>query len=479
MNLYVDSSVLLRVILGERGRLRQWVRMRSAIASELIRVECLRTVDRARIRLGLGDAVVAMHREHLFEAIGAFSIVPLDSTVLDRASAPFPTLIGTLDAIHLASALTAREVVPDLTFATHDEELGLAARSVGFRVLGIGSIGSTQTRPRRADAGRSLVIVNPYGSRVRDPARRAALVKDVAAALERRDGEPLRGSSRRRRRVTRDRPSRPRVAEGVAAVVGIGGDGTLREIAASLAGTGIPLGIVPGGTGNLLAGILGIPPAPARSRRARWSTPSPARSTSARSRSGWPDGPDGGRRTGRRPRPAPRSRSAAAPASMPASWPRPRRTSSDASGGAPISPRRCGSRSTSRPSPTASRSTARRSRPARRSRSSRTWASSCPASSGRACRSSPTTACSTSSSSGRAGPLHGMKGLVDQLFRTHLGGGSGSDSLRVRGRVIDVEAERPEPLQVDGDHVGWGSLAARVLPGRAPRARAGGERSAG
>ena len=58
-----------------------------------------------------------------------------------------------------------------------------------------------------------------------------------------------------------------------------------------------------------------------------------------------------------------------------------------------------------------------------------------------------------------------MKGLIDQLFRTHLGGGSGSDSLRVRGRVIEVEADRPEPLQVDGDHVGWGSLAARVLPG--------------
>ena len=58
-----------------------------------------------------------------------------------------------------------------------------------------------------------------------------------------------------------------------------------------------------------------------------------------------------------------------------------------------------------------------------------------------------------------------MKGLIDQLFRIHLGGGSGSDSLRVRGRVIEVEADRPEPLQVDGDHVGWGSLSARVLPG--------------
>jgi diacylglycerol kinase family enzyme len=66
---------------------------------------------------------------------------------------------------------------------------------------------------------------------------------------------------------------------------------------------------------------------------------------------------------------------------------------------------------------------------------------------------------------GARGPIHGMKGLIDQLFRTHLGGGSGSDSLRVRGKVIEIEADRPEPLQVDGDHVGWGSLTARVMPG--------------
>ena len=42
-------------------------------------------------------------------------------------------------------------------------------------------------------------------------------------------------------------------------VVAIGGDGTIRAVCEELAGTGIPVGIVPAGTGNLLARNLDIP----------------------------------------------------------------------------------------------------------------------------------------------------------------------------------------------------------------------------
>ena len=63
------------------------------------------------------------------------------------------------------------------------------------------------------------------------------------------------------------------------------------------------------------------------------------------------------------------------------------------------------------------------------------------------------------------GPIHGLKGLFDQLTRTALGGTSGSDSLRLRGRHISVEFHSPAPMQVDGDYVGEGSLEARVRPG--------------
>ena len=45
---------------------------------------------------------------------------------------------GTLDAIHLASAILWKEGLGiDLTMTTHDMVLGLAAKAHGFRVLGI------------------------------------------------------------------------------------------------------------------------------------------------------------------------------------------------------------------------------------------------------------------------------------------------------------------------------------------------------
>ncbi|MEP6665925.1 MAG: diacylglycerol kinase family protein [Nocardioidaceae bacterium] len=53
--------------------------------------------------------------------------------------------------------------------------------------------------------------------------------------------------------------ARAAVAAGADVVVAAGGDGTVRVVCAEMAGTGIPVGVIPTGTGNLLARNLGIP----------------------------------------------------------------------------------------------------------------------------------------------------------------------------------------------------------------------------
>jgi diacylglycerol kinase (ATP) len=47
--------------------------------------------------------------------------------------------------------------------------------------------------------------------------------------------------------------------DGAELVVAAGGDGTLRDIASALAGSGVPVGVLPGGTANVFAREMGIP----------------------------------------------------------------------------------------------------------------------------------------------------------------------------------------------------------------------------
>lgn len=133
---YVDASVVLRIVHGEMGRLTIW-REIAPVSSELIRVECLRVVDRTRLAAGIDDDAIARRRNEVLEVLQTFTLAPITAPVLERAADPFPTALGSLDAIHLATAIRLREEYPDLEFATHDSELGLAARAVGFTVVGV------------------------------------------------------------------------------------------------------------------------------------------------------------------------------------------------------------------------------------------------------------------------------------------------------------------------------------------------------
>jgi predicted nucleic acid-binding protein len=137
MIVYLDASVALRLVLGEPNRLAEWRRVESAVASALTEVECLRTLDRLS-RLGsLSEDDVAARRTAVYRLLEAVEVVDVGRPVLRRASEPFPTPLGTLDAIHLSTAIAWRDARNnDLTMATHDTALATASRAVGLEVLG-------------------------------------------------------------------------------------------------------------------------------------------------------------------------------------------------------------------------------------------------------------------------------------------------------------------------------------------------------
>lgn len=134
---YVDASVLLRVALGQPDALPEWRQIERGVASALVRVECLRTLDRLRLRVPLADAELASRRATILALVASLDLVDVEAAVLDRAAQPMPTELGTLDAIHLATALLWKETTSvDLVMATHDGALALAAEAHGFPVVG-------------------------------------------------------------------------------------------------------------------------------------------------------------------------------------------------------------------------------------------------------------------------------------------------------------------------------------------------------
>jgi predicted nucleic acid-binding protein len=134
---YLDSSVLLRKVLRQPGSLGEWSAIRTGVASALAETECLRTLDRLRLRSGLPDKELARRRETVFRLLESIEVVEVTAPVLARAAHPLPTELGTLDAIHLATALLWREHTGgDIVMATHDGALGTAAKACGLRVVG-------------------------------------------------------------------------------------------------------------------------------------------------------------------------------------------------------------------------------------------------------------------------------------------------------------------------------------------------------
>ena len=135
MKAYFDSSVILRRALDEPGAIRNWSQWQQVMSSELMRVEVFRAINRLRILRELPDAQVAEMIDSVRRLIDGIQQIAMDAGVLQGASAPFASVVGTLDAIHIATALRwMQDQEETLVFVTHDVQQALAARLAGFQV---------------------------------------------------------------------------------------------------------------------------------------------------------------------------------------------------------------------------------------------------------------------------------------------------------------------------------------------------------
>ena len=137
MNYYLDTSVVLRILLSRDGLWRGWGRWETVYTSALHRVECSRAIDRLRLTHDWDDHTVARVGDELRRLQRFFTKVALSPAVLNRAALPMPTILKSLDAIHIATASLIRQRLhPDLVFVTHDDQQARAARALGFECVG-------------------------------------------------------------------------------------------------------------------------------------------------------------------------------------------------------------------------------------------------------------------------------------------------------------------------------------------------------
>jgi PIN domain len=136
MKTYVDSSVVVRHILNNDPVLGAIAPSDSVGSSDLLTIECQRVLQRERMAGHLDDREYSEASMLLEKILDGLFLIELGAAVKRRAAGSFPTVIGTLDAIHLASAILWQESDPEreMRVLTRDKQLALCARSLGMLV---------------------------------------------------------------------------------------------------------------------------------------------------------------------------------------------------------------------------------------------------------------------------------------------------------------------------------------------------------
>jgi predicted nucleic acid-binding protein len=138
VNVYAESSAVLAWLLGEEEgqRVRELFRRSELVtASDLTLIECDRVLIRAVVLGEIDEAKAADRRAHLNAAAAHWHVWRLSADIVDRARRPFPREpIRALDAIHLASALAVRSVVPGVELLSLDDRIRRSGEQLGFRL---------------------------------------------------------------------------------------------------------------------------------------------------------------------------------------------------------------------------------------------------------------------------------------------------------------------------------------------------------
>ncbi len=122
---YIDSSAFMKLVIEEPETiaLRRYLRSRSLmVAAALLRTEVLRASMR------ISQAHVANARQLLPDV----ALIDVDRSVLERAGGLTPVEMWSLDAIHIAAALSLGDDVS--AFLTYDRRMLEAAREWGLAV---------------------------------------------------------------------------------------------------------------------------------------------------------------------------------------------------------------------------------------------------------------------------------------------------------------------------------------------------------
>jgi len=139
MKLYAESSAALAWLLEqEHAELvaNTLAQAELVIASDLTLIECDRVLIRAVVLDELQESDAVDRQARLNAVSMRWTLLGLDEGLIERARRPFPAEpLRTLDAIHLASALTARKAMPDLAMLSLDSRIRGAADRLGFQLL--------------------------------------------------------------------------------------------------------------------------------------------------------------------------------------------------------------------------------------------------------------------------------------------------------------------------------------------------------